>query len=146
MRKLTLLLAAFVLVPFCFAAAQAAQDGSAPSLPGIVAAGLDAYHSGGADQAMRAWLRNSPLDGSNEASTQAQQLYAAQHIYGNYRGFEPIGIKSFAPGTRAVYLVLDYDSGPLFARFLLYRSGAGWIVTSLAFNPDPNQVLPVDMQ
>ncbi len=143
MRKLALLLAAFVLLPVSFATA---QDGSAPSLPGLVAAGLDAYHSAGPDQAMRVWLRNSPLDGSSEAATQAHQLYAAQHLYGNYRGFEPIGIKGFSPGTRAVYLVLDYDSGPLFARFLLYRSGTGWIVTSLAFSTDPDQVLPANMQ
>lgn len=143
MHKVTLLLAACLLLPVSFAAA---QDAPAPSLPSIVAAGLDAYHSGGPDEAMRAWLRGSPIEGSNDAVTQAHALHAAQELYGNYRGFEPIGIKSFSSGTRTVYLVLDFDKGPLFARFLLYRSGAGWIVTSLAFNPDPNQVLPTNMQ
>ena len=143
MRKLSLVFAALVLLPVGFAAA---QEDTAPSLPTIVSAGLDAYRSAGADQAMRAWLRNSPIEGSSAAATQVHELYAAQRLYGNYRGFEPIGIKSFSPGTRAVYLVLDYDSGPLFARFLVYRSGAGWIVISLLFNPDPAQVLPAGMQ
>jgi len=142
MRKLALLLAAIAFLPVSLAA----QDASAPGLPGIVTAGLESYRSAGPDAAMRAWLRGSPIEGSSEAGAQAHQLYSAQHIYGNYRGFEPIGVKSFPPGTRAVYLVLDYDTGPLFARFLLYRSGAAWIVTSLAFNTDPDQVLPADMQ
>jgi len=41
-----------------------------------------------------------------------------------------------------VYMTLDYDRGPLFANFRVYRTGVGSILTGIALNTDEDAVLP----
>lgn len=122
------------------AAGQQAAEGPVPE---ILIAGLDAYRTGGMGQAMRAWLRNSALEGSKQAIAAGTVLHQAQEIYGNYRGFEPITIRDVTASTRIVYLALDYDRGPVFAKFVTYRTDQGWVMIGLLCSTDDTAVLPV---
>lgn len=139
MMKATLLVCFALLLPLQPARAQAPP---AQHVPAIVLSGLETYRSAGPDEAIRAWLKGSPIEGSKDAMAQANQLREIQDFYGNYQGFDLLGVHSIAPSTHLVYIVLNFAKGPLFGKFLTYRTGQGWVVASFSFNTNPDQVLP----
>ena len=141
MRTFALYLCCFALLLPCSAYAAGDPDAtdtqSAQMLPHIVALGLKAYAGGGADEAVSTWVRGSVIDGSSQANL----LHQAQNLYGPYRTFEVIGTRQFGSKTQVVYLTLDFDKGPLFAKFVAYRSDQGWILASLDFSTK-DDILP----
>jgi hypothetical protein len=128
------------LLPYSASAAEivdSADTQTAERLPHIVASGLKAYGGGGADEAVSAWIRGSVIDGSSQANL----LHQIQSLYGAYRTFDVIGVRQFGPRTQIVYLTLDYDKGPLFAKFVAYKSDQGWILASFDFSTK-DDILP----
>jgi len=118
------------------------QKQAGESLAPIILSGLQAYKDKGPDDAVKAWIKDSPLDGNKDALTQANNLRQVQDYYGSYRGYEVIGSKDLTAKIRIVYMVLDYDKGPLFAKFVIYRADLGWILTNFLFNTKEDAVLP----
>jgi hypothetical protein len=117
-----------------------AQSPPAHNLPPVIAAGLEAYRNVGLDQAFRAWLRNSPL---RWEPAMAAPLHAAQEEYGTFQSWDVVLIRSLSPSTRILYLVFNYQQGPVFAKFVVYQAEQqGWIVTNLKFSLDEDAVLP----
>jgi hypothetical protein len=138
MRKASLLLFIFVVVfgPLRLGAAvpdsphkQAPED-----VPAVIVSGLDAYKIKGPDEAVKAWIKGSPIEGSKDALSQANSLRQVQDFYGSYQSFDVIGTREMSPKTRILYLMMDYENGPLFAKFVVYRTEHGWILTSFNFN------------
>ena len=139
MRKpVFFLLCCVLLLPQLRSAAQSSNS----DLPPILLSGLTAYKDKGPDEAVRAWIKGSPVDGNKDALTQANILRQIQDYYGAYQTFEAISSKDISPKTRVYYLALDYEKGPLFAKFNIYRTEQGWILTSFTFNTKPEAVLP----
>lgn len=138
-RFARLLCACFLLLPVATAVSQSADAG----IPKILATGFDSYKSAGLDEAVRVWLRGSPLEGTQEAASQESVLHATQAAYGPYRGFDLASVRQVSPSTRIVYLTIDYEKGPLFAKFVMFHAEPGWIVTSLLFNTNDTAVLPL---
>ena len=116
------------------------------SLQPVILSGLQAYKDKGPEDAVRAWIKDSPLDGNKDALTQANNLRQVQDYYGTYRGYEVIGMRELSAKTRIVYLVLDYDKGPLFAKFVIYHADQGWILTNFLFNTKEEAVLPTTVR
>ena len=102
----------------------------ADSLPHIVASGLKAYKDGGPDEAVSSWIRGSALDGSSQANL----LHQIQGVYGAYRTFDLIGTRQLGSRTQILYLTLDFDKGPVFAKFVVYKTDQGSILASLDFD------------
>jgi hypothetical protein len=123
-------------------ASSSKEKGASEGLPPIVVLGLEAYKSSGPEEAVRAWIKGGSLDGSKEALSQADVLRQIQEFYGAYRAFEVVSTKDLSPKTRVVYLVLDFERGPLFAKFVVYRSGQGWILAYFNFNTKEELVFP----
>ena len=118
------------------------QKKEVQSLPSIIISGLNAYKDKGPEEAVRAWIKDSAIDGSKDALTQANNLRQIQDYYGAYRDYEVLSIKEITPKTRVVYLVLDFDKGPLFAKFLIYRPDQVWILVNFIFNTKIESILP----
>ena len=118
------------------------QTPTTGNIPKIVQAGLDAYKTGGPDEAVRVWLRGSALEGSKDVGSYLTTLHQTQELYGNFRGYELIGIRVVSSTSYVVYMTLDYDRGPLFAKFRVYRTGLGSILTGMVLNTDEDAVLP----
>ncbi|MGB9409297.1 MAG: hypothetical protein WCA89_17310 [Terracidiphilus sp.] len=144
---------AFIVISCVFAFGQlnsaaqttdSSQKRAVENLPPVIVYCLDAYRDKGPDDAVRAWIKGSPIDGSKEALSQSNNLRQVQDYYGAYRTFEVIGSRDLSPRTRIFYLVLDYEKGPLFARFVVYRSDEGWILTSFNFNTKEEAILPAE--
>jgi hypothetical protein len=115
----------------------------APVLPQVVVSGLDGYKAKGAEEAVRLWVKDSPLEGSKDAESQVTSLRQIEQLYGAYQWFEVVRIREVSPRTLVVYLIIDYERGPLFARFTVYRSNHRWIMTYFDFNTREDGVFPV---
>jgi hypothetical protein len=139
MRSFRLYLCLAAIVSALVAVPAPAQNQPA-GVPPVITAGLDAYRNVGIDQAFRAWLRDSPLHWDPAI---AAPLHAAQEEYGTFESWDVIDVRSLSPTTRIAYLVLDYQQGPVFAKFVVYRTEQqGWVVTNLKFSLDEDAVLP----
>lgn len=115
-------------------------------VPHIVIDGIIAYHDKGPDAAVQTWMANSSAPMRGVAQQQADILRKLPFAYGSFRDFEVLGTENLSQRVRIVYVVLNYDKGPIFGSFNLYRSvDQGWLVTKLAFSETPDIVLPATM-
>jgi|GEM_PF-1203805 hypothetical protein len=114
-------------------------------LPHVIISGMEAYRDKGPDEAVRVWIKGSPLEGSKDALSQANNLRRVQDFYGLYRGFELVGTRTLSSRTRIFYVILNFESGPLFSKFVVYRSEEGWILTSFDFNTKDESVFPTEI-
>ena len=73
------------------------QKHSVLSLPPIIVSGLEAYKDKGPEDAVRAWIKGSAIDGSKDALTQANNLRQIQDYYGAYRAYEVISTRDITP-------------------------------------------------
>jgi len=112
-------------------------------VPPPVFLGLIAYRDKGLDAAVQAWIKDSAIQEHNEPLPQVDALRQASRYYGVYRNFEILGSQDPSQRVRTVYLVMNYDRGPLFGSFLCYRSeDHGWVVLNFDFNVRPEVILP----
>jgi hypothetical protein len=114
----------------------------APVLPPVIMSGLDGYKTKGAEEAIRLWIKDSPIEGSKEAMTQADTLRQAETLYGAYQWYEIIRTREISPRTLTIDLVLDYERGPLFVRFVVYRSNHRWVMTYFDFSFREENIFP----
>lgn len=115
---------------------------TADDLPPVILSGLQAYKDKGPDEAVRIWIKDSPIDGSKAALSQANNLRQVQDFYGAYQFFEIVSAYEIGRRTRILYLILDFEKGPLFAKFVVYQSNHRWILTSFDFNTKEEMILP----
>ena len=123
-----------------------AQTHTAEDLPKIIVSGLTAYKTDGPDAAIKAWIKDSPLDGSKDALAQANILRQIQDFYGAYKSFEVIRIRNLSPNIRIAFIALDFEKGPLFAKFAVYQTPQGWILTSFNFNTKDELIIPSSLE
>lgn len=140
MRKIVLLLCSCLLI--LSPAALTAQNSAAAKLPTIIRSGLEAYKNAGPQSAIQAWIKGSPLDGNKLALSQANNLNQIQDFYGAYRSFDIISTHDVTPRIKTVYLALNFEKGPVFGKFVLYRADSTWILTSFNFNTKEEAILP----
>lgn len=142
-----------ILAAFCLCAlllsqksvpAQTASTGpqAAAEIPQFILAGLQAYKNRGPEDAVQAWIKGSAIEGNRDALTQANNLREVQDYYGSYRDYEVVSIHDLTSRTRVVYLVLNFDKGPLFAKFVAYRPDQVWILANFNFNTKEEVILP----
>ncbi len=124
-----------------------AAAGSAADLPPPVIEGFDAYarRGDGAAEALRGWLKDSPLNRLTDLGQLTAQLQRIEQVCGGYSGWRGLGETRLSETTRILYLQIDYADCPLFARFTAYSGGGRWVVTQLTFKTDPADVLPASL-
>jgi hypothetical protein len=118
------------------------QKKAADEIPTIILSGAAAYKEKGPDEAIKVWIKGSPIDGSREALSQANNLRQIQDFYGSYQSYDLISIRDVTPKTRILYFVFNFEKGPLFAKFVMFQSEQGWILTTFNFNTKEDAILP----
>lgn len=131
----------FVLVILASTALLAATPGSAP-MPPIILSGADAYKAEGAEAAVKAWLKGSPLEHQKDALRQAQGMEVFEEYYGKFVGVHLIVQRNLTETTKVVFVTLDFEKGPVFCKFLLYKIDKDWVVISFLFNTKDTEILP----
>jgi len=115
---------------------------AADGIPAIVISGLNAYKDGGPEVAIKSWVKGSAVENSVEAQSQASVFRQVETVYGKYIGYEFILSKRISKNTEMVYLVMNYEKGPVFASFLVYKNQGTEIIAQLNFHTKPEAILP----
>jgi hypothetical protein len=110
--------------------------------PGIVSTGLKEYKDNGPEAAIKAWIKGSAVETSVEAQSQANLFRQVETLYGKYIGNELVMTKEINKTSSMVYLTLNYEKGPVFASFLVYKNGGNTIIAMFNFNTKPEAILP----
>jgi len=71
-----------------------------------------------------------------------EDLQQVEKMYGNYKNYEFIKTVALSKSTNVLYIGINYDFGPLFAKFILYDIGDEWVVTKLEVNTNPETIMP----
>jgi hypothetical protein len=111
-------------------------------IPPTVLVGLQAYKTMGPEVAVAAWVKGGPLEGSDDANHQVNELQEMQNWYGDYRGYEFLSFHELTPRIHITYLAIDFAKGPVYVRFDTFHADAGWVVTDITLNAKPELVLP----
>lgn len=114
-------------------------------VPNIIVTSLGDYAFQGAGAAVTAWVKGSSMEGSPEAAIQVNYLRQVESVYGKFQSYHLIQVNELSRLTSIVYLSINYEKGPLFARFLAYRIRDGWILPDFSFNIKPEAILPPDL-
>ena len=85
---------------------------------------------------------NGPLEGSSESTALMDDLQQIDKLYGSYKNYELIKTVALSKSTNVVYIAINYDLGPLFAKFIIYDTGGEWVVTRLDVNTNPETIMP----
>jgi hypothetical protein len=143
LSRITYIFAAVVLVLGFSQYIRAHAPQPAPDeVPKIIQFGLETYKSEGPEAAIKAWIKGGPYDGNRDVIGQASILRQAQSVYGTYRGFEVIGMQNISAAVRVVNLTLNFERGPVFSRFIVFRSEQGTMLTALNFSAKPEDIVP----
>lgn len=114
-----------------------------PAIPPIVTAGLEAYQKSGFKAALDVWLKGSPMESDKTSLINTTGAIASiETAYGKMTGYEVVKTVSLSPSTLRVYVVIDYEKGPLFASFYCYKSKDGWIIPKFQCHTDVERVFP----
>jgi hypothetical protein len=142
--RIAYIFAAVILLLACGQYIRAHASQPAPEeIPKIIQFGLETYKSEGPEAAVKAWVKGGPYDGNRDVATgQASILRQAQSLYGTYRGYEVISMQDISSSVRVIYLTLNFERGPVFSRFIVYRSEQGAMLTALNFSVKPEDIVP----
>ncbi len=116
--------------------------GTVHVVPRIVADGLEKYQFSGAAVAVPVWLQFGGLRIQERAANYIAALREAEDYYGKFVGYHVVDMQRLTPATSVVYLVLNYERGPLFARFRVYEYKNTQYVTGFATALAPEAVFP----
>ena len=117
---------------------------SALVIPRVIVDGIEKYRFSGADEAVKIWLEPIRPQTQEAAAAYAEALRDAEGQYGKFVGYHLVSIKRLSAATTLVYLALNYEYGPLFARFLVYEYKSNQLVTHIEFGYIPEAVFPED--
>ena len=104
-------------------------------------AGARAYLKDGASAAIAEWLRGSALEGNTQATSQANSLRQIEDFYGKPESFEVLSENKVSDRSTLVLAVINYQKGPLYTRFQVFRLTSGaWVVTEFRVHTDSTQL------
>jgi hypothetical protein len=131
--KIALCLAGF-LVASAFAHAE---------IPSIVTDGLAAYQKSGGQAALKVWLKGSPMESDTTTTMQMNGLFSQiDTVYGKMIGFDSVRVVRISNSTERIYLVMNFEKGPMFTYIDCYKVNSGWIIPILECNAKASTVFP----
>lgn len=104
--------------------------------------GFDALRGGDVVGALRRWTVGGPLEHSETLKGLGEQLRTYREDLGVVEGIHLIRTVPLGQTGRLDYQVIDYNRGPVYARFHLFFRQGRWVAIGLAFDRNPAAVLP----
>jgi len=139
--KSKIVLLSFISIVFLMAPSLA----QSAEIPKIILNGIEAYKNQSAEAAIQTWLKGSPLENDKNALSQSNLLLRIESFYGKIVGFNLIEKKKFSENSTIYYLEMRHEAGPVFAKFLTYKTKKGTIIVSFDLNTKPEAVFPQKM-
>jgi hypothetical protein len=148
-----LILIGALSVTFMIPSAASAQRGtgsaaSPPAVPSFILRGLDQLRADSTAAAIATWTIawRAPGD-SSKALTLLASLQQLHEMAGAPLGYEIVGSESVGVHLRRIYVLLRYDTQPLFAQFVAYSptdraTDSGWKLVTVTWNTNPTEAWP----
>jgi hypothetical protein len=127
------------------AVAAAAEGDARPAPPQVlqeVADGFASLRGGDVIGALRRWTTGGGLENRDTLTAVEEQLQGYRKNLGTLGDVHLLRTVPLGPNGRIDFLAVDYNRGPVYARFHLYLRRNRWSVIGLTFNPDPTKILP----
>lgn len=131
-----------------FCVEMTAQNSSAEydSAEKLIKAGVTSYKKEEAKACILAWLKGSALEGSKEALSQANMLRQIEDFYGKVIDYDIIKINNLSKRSQICFLVINYQKGPLYCRFQVYKNmNDKWVATEFKFHTEANMIFPSNL-
>ena len=115
-----------------------------PRVPLIITRGFDSLVNSSAQEALTIWANQSiPMIRQNASMIVSMMEGLIENAVGECVGYDVIDILSLTEKTKIIFVESQHDEGALFWRFTVNESPKGLVITSMDFNTDPSQVMPI---
>jgi hypothetical protein len=112
-------------------------------VPYIISEGMEAYKKDDAKSAISTWLGRGHFENSKLALIKpTEQLKKIESIYGLFKAYHIVFVNEPSISTKFIYVVMDYEKGPAFARFVTFKTEREWHVVRLSFDLEAESVWP----
>jgi len=119
-----------------------AADEAAP-VPAIIQEGFQVWtKKQNSSYVFDVWKKGGLLEESSKPETLATYFSRADRTVGNYKSFELVDTKPISPGSKIVYVAVNFEHAAIYGRFLLYRTDKDWVVQNMDFSFRPEAVMP----
>jgi len=124
-------------------AAQAAAADASPAIPPVIEAGFAAWAKvSDPTVAFNLWKKGGLMENDSKVVALSNYFRRIERAVGNYKSYEPVESKRISQNSRITYLAINFDRGAVYARFLIYRTDAGWVVQNMDFSTQPEALMP----
>jgi len=121
---------------------QAVAADSAWPVPPLIQSGFTLWAKGGADPALNVWEKGGLMEGDSKVAGQSAYFRRLDRAIGNFKSFEVVEAKKIGQTSQIIYLVINFERGAVFARFVFYRTDKNWVVQNMDFNTKPEAIMP----
>jgi hypothetical protein len=111
------------------------------ALPSPVSAGIDALEAGRCDDAFKHWSP-PPAPGANTGAVQRLTDCASLRRLGTLHGHEVLRVVSIGTRVRRIYLLLRYQSQPVYVVLVAYQPADEWQVIRTGWSTTADRILP----
>jgi hypothetical protein len=116
-----------------------------PTVPAVVAEGLELLVAGRPTEAVARWGRAWTGADTAQAATLLGSLEELGGLLGRVNGFDVVDAFEIGPNISRLYVVIRYDKQPLYAFFFVYRPSSEWQVNAVRWNTDATAVFPASL-
>ena len=107
----------------------------------IIIGGLEDYKTFGSKKAISSWLKYGPHENTDYSEKLIETFTKAEILYGDYKSYDIIKKHNWSSNVIYYILVFNYDKGPLFAKFMLYKYRNEMIVYNIELDPNPEIII-----
>lgn len=108
----------------------------------IIISGFEDYKAFGSNKALRTWLKYGPQENTDYAASLSEKLSNAERLYGDYKSYEVLLKHKWSNYVMYCFTVINYDKGPLFAKFMLFKYRNDYITYAIEFDANPEIIMP----
>lgn len=108
--------------------------------PPVISDGFKKYKMKGLVDALKEW--NHPAIRSKNDSLMVNSFKNAEKTYGKFQDFDVVDYIELSRRNALVYVIINYEKGPLFILFTVYYPDNKWIVSRISASLDAKDVFP----
>ncbi len=109
-------------------------------VPQVIKDGFKKYRMKDINAALDTW--HHPGFPSQDDSLTMDTFLSAQKVYGKYQEFEVVDYVELSSRNALVYIIVNYERGPLFSLFTLYFPDNKWVVSRITVSLDAQEIFP----
>lgn len=108
----------------------------------IIISGFEDYKAFGNKKALHSWLKFGPQEDTDYSASLIEILSRTEKLYGDYKSYEVLKKYKWSNNVTYFFIVINYEKGPLFAKFMLYNFRNDNITYAIQLDTNPEIIIP----